>query len=472
MKSLFAGNITLQKVVLLMLSVSLTPCIAFAIDEPLNPRGTETSQSTVTWQWDPVEGASEYEVTIDGNVAGRTTEPQFLSHDLWAGDHSLTVKSISVDSQHSSASLTAKVQVRETFDSNTTNQSYLVGSYGTNFGRGDQPQFSAPTQSPTQTPTNDHGLVDPASWASPDVQAKSGYDLVFSDEFNGSTLNANRWNAQLRWDGEFNGERYEYRVINGEDQFYVNILSDDQKHLDTVASRHNPFEFDGSRLAIRAKRNPMQQTKGNKTYGPLAEIVAQQSILSGAISTYDKFTQKYGYFEARMKIPSHIGTFPAFWLHHQKRAWEGTKRTEIDIMENLGHAPWYIYNSFHYNTNVSATNYGDAHFIKPQPEGQIYTGVDYSQDYHVYAVEWEPGHITWLIDGEKVSELWNENVDYEKLYLIINLAMGGDWTNFPTNSGGLGRPAGEHFPTDNDLKPENFHNPALEIDYVRVYKKK
>jgi hypothetical protein len=52
------------------------------------------------------------------------------------------------------------------------------------------------------------------------------------------------------------------------------------------------------------------------------------------------------------------------------------------------------------------------------------------------------------------------------------MAMGGNWTNFPTNSGGLGRSGVDHFPTANDLTDENFRNPALEIDYVRVYKRK
>jgi beta-glucanase (GH16 family) len=139
-------------------------------------------------------------------------------------------------------------------------------------------------------------------------------------------------------------------------------------------------------------------------------------------------------------------------------------------MENLGHAPWYIYNSFHYFTNVREGYSGNAHFIKPQPEGQIYTGTDYSDGYHVYAVEWSPGYVAWFIDGVKVSELWNSNVDYEDLYLILNLAIGGNWTNFPASSGGLGRSSDQRFPTQNDIN--NFQNPALEIDYVRVYKRK
>lgn len=311
-------------------------------------------------------------------------------------------------------------------------------------------------------------LIDPASYEYPEVSQHSGYELVFSDEFNGTALNPSRWNSQLRWDGDFNGERYEYRVINGEDQFYVNVLADDQEHHEKIVSVYNPFQFNGSTLSIRAAKNPLQTSTGDLTYGSLEEISSQQTFLSGAISTHEKFSQKYGYFEARIKIPSAEGTFPAFWLLHEKRAAEGTQRTEIDIMENLGHAPWYIYNSFHYFKNVSASNFGDANFIKPQPSGQIHTGTDYSENFHVYAVKWTPGSVIWYIDGQQVSEMVNDEANFEELYVILNLAMGGNWTNFPANAGGLGRSSNDGFPNANDLV--EFDNPALEIDYVRFYK--
>ncbi len=310
-------------------------------------------------------------------------------------------------------------------------------------------------------------LIDPATYDYPEATQISGYELVFSDEFNGTALNPYRWNSQLRWDGEFNGERFEYRVINGEDQFYVNVLSEDQEHLDEIVPVYNPFQFDGSTLAIRAAKNPLQTTTNKLTWGSLDEISAQQTFLSGAISTHEKFSQKFGYFEARIKIPSATGTFPAFWLLHDKQADEGTQRTEIDIMENLGHAPWYVYNSFHYFKNVTSSYFGDANFIKPEPSGQVYTGTDYSEEFHTYAVKWTPGSVVWYIDGVQMSEMLNDEADFEELYVILNLAMGGNWTNFPANAGGLGRDSNDRFPNANDLV--EFDNPALEIDYVRFY---
>lgn len=425
-----------------------------ALAQPERPKGlkaTEVASGTVEWSWDWVAGAAQYEVRVDGSVVTNTPETNYFSQNLWTGDHSLEVKAIDSAGAASQQSETLKIWV-------------------TNDVQSSQGDSQGGTDPLPPAPQDDSSLIDPASWAYPEIYEKDGYEISFSDEFNGWNLNPNRWNSQLRWDGEWNGERYEYRVINGESQFYVNTLGPDTAHQDLVGSQHDPFQFDGSRMAIRAVRNPLKTNNNDNGHGPLNEMVAQQEFLSGAIASYDKFTQKYGYFEARMKIPSHVGTFPAFWLHHQKRKWEGTHRSEIDIMENLGHTPHYIYNSFHYFNNVTETYNGDPNFLKPQPEGQIYTGIDYSQDYHVYAVEWEPGGIRWYIDGELVSELYNENVNHEELYIIVNLAMGGNWMNYPTNAGGLGRSPDQFYPNQDDLN--NHQNPALEIDYIRAYRRK
>lgn len=429
------------------------PLVGLAIEAPLNPRAAQIQGSTIDWTWNSVGGADRYEVTVDGSFAGTTTNLTWKSEGLWIGDHSMTVKAVSGNGQVSEQSLTSKVQVTGSSSVSTVDTSA---------------NSTAPAPPPSSG--NDNGLIDPRSYDFPEVYADSNYELVFSDEFNGSALNPARWHSQLRWDGEWNGERYEYRVINGEGQFYVNVLSPDPEHQQKIVSVANPFEFDGSRLAIRAKRNPLKTRDGSKSHGKLMDIAEQQEFLSGAISTHEKFSRRYGRFEARIRIPSQVGTFPAFWLFHEKRAWQGTQRTEIDIMENLGHAPWYIYNSFHYFKNVSEYYSGDINSVKPKPSGQVYTGIDYSQNYHVYSVDWEPGKITWFIDGVKTSELINSEVNYEDLYLMLNLAVGGNWTNFPTNAGGLGRPGDQRYPTQQDVN--EFGNPALEIDYVRVYKRR
>lgn len=321
--------------------------------------------------------------------------------------------------------------------------------------------------------------VDPASWEIQEVYQKPGYELVFSDEFNSDFIDPARWNTQLRWDGEYNGAWYEYRIVNGEKQFYVNILSEDSEHQSQLVPVHNPFSFDGSRLSIRATVNPFLETLAptgpeqigrDINYGNLLPLVKRQPFLSGVLSSHDKFSRKFGYFEARIKVPSHVGTFPAFWLFHQRERWHDTRRAEIDIMENLGHATQYVYNSFHYFDNVSVHYPGDANFLRPEPNGQI-EGDDFSNDYRVYAVDWSPGRIIWYIDGEEVSRLENSNVDHEEMYIILNLAIGGNWVNFPVSAGGLGRPEDQRYPTVEEQSAASFGNPRLEIDYVRVYRR-
>lgn len=430
-----------------------------SLTKPSNVRGTVVGDGTIKWEWASVPGANTYDVTVDGGYSGTTSDTHFTSQGLWEGDHSMTVVAVSANGSTSERSRTAKTWL----GAGAQNYSVAVENFT-------ESAVAPPSPVGDSNAAEVQSMIDPASYGYSEVYNRPGYDLVFSDEFDGTALNPYRWNTGLRWDGEFNGERFEYRVINGEKQFYVNIFSEDEEHQRNITPVYNPFEFNGSRLAIRAIKNPLKTNNNNRTYGSMQEISSQQDFLSGTIATHNKFSQKYGYFEARIKIPSHVGTFPAFWLFHENRVSEGTQKTEIDIMENLGHAPWYVYNSFHYYKDVSTSYAGTYNFIKPNPSGQIYTGIDYSQDFHVYAVEWQPGRITWLLDGIAVNEVYSNEANFEELYVKLNLAMGGNWTNYPANSGGLGRSAGQYFPTQDDLN--NFNNPALEIDYVRVYKKR
>lgn len=447
---------------------------AAGFSAPADPRGTQTGLGAVQWEWSQVPGANQYEVTVDGAVKGTVNGTSYSSQNLWAGEHSMTIRAVDGNNNYSGRSATAKIDVPSWYDSNNPARSYTVGeaeptqlasntvSNNTNTGS------TNPAPPPPQPAANDNGLIDPVTWTKQGLLGGE-WQLTFSDEFDGNALNQSRWHGQLRWDGEWNGERYEYRVINAESQIYSNPISPDGEHLNLLVPQHNPFQFNGSHLAIRAVRNPLRENDLGIDHGPLRDVARQQPFISGAITTFDKFHQKYGRFEASIRIPNQDGTFPAFWLYHQKRRWEGTQRTEIDIMENLGHAPHFIYNSFHYHTNVSPSYSGDANFLKPSPSGQVFTGTDYSQNFHTYAVEWSPGYVAWFIDDTKVSELWNEQVNYEELYLILNLAMGGNWANFPVSAGGLGRSPDQRYPTQNDIN--NFGNPALEIDYVRVYRR-
>jgi beta-glucanase (GH16 family) len=178
----------------------------------------------------------------------------------------------------------------------------------------------------------------------------SDWTLKFSDELDGTSLNLSNW-ATTYADGS--------RTNNDELEWYV-----DDAHIVS----------DGT-LKLVAK---YETAKHGYPY------------TSGMISGHDSFSQAYGYFEARMKIPSGHGLWPAFWLLPVPENWP----PEIDVMENLGKDPRRIYMYYHYS----------AHYPYPgEPEGgsvgSSYYGPDYSTAFHTYGVEWTPTAITWYIDG-------------------------------------------------------------------------
>ena len=148
---------------------------------------------------------------------------------------------------------------------------------------------------------------------------------------------------------------------------------------------------------------------------------------TGHIVTYDKWRQKYGYFEARVKLPTARGLWPAFWMMPDRGPEggpEGWRREstsdggmEIDILEHLTEwgpgrnnvaLHWDGYGKNHQSWGTSNIYYG------PTPDG-----------WHNFGVLWEPGKLTWYIDGIKKAEYENERVSSIPSYLLVNLQMGG-----------------------------------------------
>lgn len=238
----------------------------------------------------------------------------------------------------------------------------------------------------------------------------SGYKMVFSDEFNKYNLDNNKWNSKYRWGPGW--------IINGEKQYYVDRINNPD-------FGHSPFEFDGNHMTITAVKTPEH----------LRSSANWQPYLSGALTTYNKFKTKYGYVEMRAKLPKGKGLWSAFWLLHQH---DNNRRPEIDVMEYIGDQPNKVFNTYH-NWNQRLT-----------PTYEV-PGPDYSQDFHTYAVKWEPGKITWYVDGKERNSHSNGNVAAEEMYLLVNLAVGGSWPGDPDG---------------NTQFPARF-----KIDYIRAYQK-
>ena len=158
---------------------------------------------------------------------------------------------------------------------------------------------------------------------------------------------------------------------------------------------------------------------------------------------------KYGYFEARLRMPTGKGTWPAFWMlpkNFQSWPLDG----EIDIMEYVGYQP----NVVHATVHTQAYN----HSIGTQ-KGTSRTIQNAETEFHVYALEWTAEKITGYVDGYAYFTFLNDNQNNKAtwpfnvpFYLKLNLAWGGNW------GGAQG--------IDPNALPATY-----EIDYVRVYQK-
>ncbi len=184
----------------------------------------------------------------------------------------------------------------------------------------------------------------------------------------------------------------------------------------------------------------------------------KKSYTSGRISTQNLKTFTYGRFEVRAKVPNGQGYLPAFWLmaNDENVYGQWPRCGEIDCMEVMGQ-----------DTNKL---YGTIHYGNPHAESQgTYTIKDgeksFSDDFHTFTCDWEPGKITWYVDGKKYHEEsnWHSTTEGQgtltypapfdqPFYIILNLAVGGSWVGNPNEE-------------------TSFVDNPFVVDYVRVYQK-
>jgi beta-glucanase (GH16 family) len=213
---------------------------------------------------------------------------------------------------------------------------------------------------------------------------------VWRDDFDGpagSKLDRMKWVYDLGYGNDLWGNN-EYQTYTDEIE---NVRQDGQGHL-----------------VITARKEP----DGRYT--------------SGRVTTKDRFARKFGKFEARIKIPRGPGLLPAFWLMGNAGQWPANG--EIDIMENVGEAQRQVFSNLH------APGYAGA--------GEHTISSDLSADFHVYAIEWTPGRVSWLLDGETYKTFTKDDIpagtkwifDDQPLYILLNVAVGGDWPGKPVDS--------------------------------------
>ncbi len=247
---------------------------------------------------------------------------------------------------------------------------------------------------------------------SADIQCPiDGYRLVWHDEFAGSSVSTLRWSYQTAEAG----------WVNHELQTYVSGKSPKGKKVAEVG--------DGT-LKIRAFK------EGDKIYS--ARMYGHKNV-----------GFRYGYIEARIKLPRGKGTWPAFWMMPVRfTSWPADG--EIDIMEEVGVDPNVVSSSIHCTAYNHPNNTQKTHSMTCNAA---------EQSFHVYALEWTPDYIKTYVDGQPQlsfgndgkgnKDTWPFNVAF---YPILNLAWGGDW--------------GGYAGVDEAALPV-----TMEIDYVRVWQK-
>ncbi|MDA0939798.1 MAG: family 16 glycosylhydrolase [Bacteroidetes bacterium] len=250
------------------------------------------------------------------------------------------------------------------------------------------------------------GYDTPHSPSSP----PEGMTLVWADEFDGPAIDMNNWTHELGSGGWGNDELQTY--------------TDDPQ---------SSYISDGNLVIVAA-----------------AEATG---YTSARMVTRDKQEFAFGRIDIRALLPKGQGLWPALWMlgaNHGEVGWPACG--EIDIMELLGHQPNVVHGTAHWGAmsggghpNLGSVNFADV-------------GTDFSEEYHVFSLNWSPDTMTWLMNDEPYFQLTtDEHVGLsgfetpfnDPFFFIFNIAVGGSW---PGN------------PDECTLFPQ-----FMAVDYVRVY---
>jgi beta-glucanase (GH16 family) len=235
------------------------------------------------------------------------------------------------------------------------------------------------------------------------------YQLVWADEFNGTALDLTKWTVELPNTSPGNAELQQY--------------TDRPQNIQVGA-------------------------------GSLKIIALQESFMgfnytSGRINTKYQGDWLYGKMEARIKLPTAVGMWPAFWMLPTDNVYGiWPKSGEMDIMELIGIQPNVTYGTIHTHNGNNVQTFGTWYTL---PSGI------FSDSFHNFSMEWEPNRVKIFLDGILYFDKTNMDlapypwVFDQRFHLILNLAVGGSWGGNPTAS---------------TIFPQ-----TMEVDYVRVYQK-
>ena len=303
------------------------------------------------------------------------------------------------------------------------------------------PACAQPAERPTQV-IETVALPEPGSARTP--AEETGWELVWSDEFDGVEIDRAKWAFDVDCWGGGNNERQCYRD-----------------------HRANAFLEDGKLVIVARKEEHTGPAypPDVKASMPDPEARATKPFTSARLVTRGKAAWQYGRIEVRARLPQGQGTWPAIWMLPEDNAYGGWAASgEIDILEavNLGVA------CDECPGGVENTILGTLHFGSEWPDNALNSTETHAPDvldgFHTFGIVWAPGVIEWSYDGtvfarKEADSWWSGNSDApnapfdQAFHLILNLAIGG---GLPEERG-LGGVDESGFPK------------RMEVDWVRVW---
>jgi beta-glucanase (GH16 family) len=261
--------------------------------------------------------------------------------------------------------------------------------------------FSVFLLSPDNRGDSAKALVQPPS-------APNKGALLLNENFKGDTLDPTRWSPCYHWttSGCTN-------LANNELEWYV----------------PEQVKIANGVLSLEAKPQTVTGHEGR-------QFDYVSGLISGASPDGDLFAFQYGYVESRVWIPKGQGLWPALWMLPTTRE----SLPEVDIFEAVGEKPKVIQMHTHYEADGKEHN-----------RGFEWHGPDMTKGWHTFGLDWKPGSLTWYVDGAPAFHVTEaDQIPHEPMYLITNLAVGGDFTKAPN----------ERTPFPSSLK----------VDYIRVWR--
>lgn len=231
--------------------------------------------------------------------------------------------------------------------------------------------------------------------------------LGFDESFDGTTLDANRWSPCYHWSSSGCTN-----LANDELEWYV---------PEQVKVGDGLLNLEADRRTVTGLEN--------------RQFDYVSGLISGLSPKRPLFSFRYGYVEARVKVPKGQGLWSAFWMLPAT----GESEPEVDIFETIGEEPNVVQMTTHWSEDG-----------KERQRGRDRRGPDMTQGWHTYGLEWKPDSMTWYIDGVARWRVTDpRQIPQEDMYLLANLAVGGQFTKSPNED--------TPFPS------------SLQFDYIRAW---